>query len=67
MVPDPKDPKKKITRFQRDLYRLPMTVQFPERTKTGKPAQAKALGFRTYENEESPENTRVQKIMKECA
>lgn len=63
-VPDPADKKKSITIFERDLKGLPLTVEFPERTKTGKPSQAKALAFRTYEG--GPENDPVRKVLKEC-
>lgn len=41
----------KITRFDRDVKGLPLTVEYSEiSTKTGKPLQAKALTFRTYED-----------------
>lgn len=41
----------RLTRFERDFRGRPLTVEFPERsTKTGKPVQAKALTFRTYED-----------------
>ena len=40
----------RLSRFARDFLGLPLTVEFPERSaKTGKPTQAKALAFRTYE------------------
>ncbi len=65
-VPDPKNPSKKITRFDRDLKGLPLTVAFSElSTKTGKPLQAKALAFRTYEG--GPERDPVRKLLLECA
>jgi hypothetical protein len=63
-VPDPKNAKKTITIFQRDVYGLPLTVEFPERTKTGKPSQAKALAFRTYEG--GPDEDPIRKLLAEC-
>jgi ATP-dependent DNA ligase len=39
------------TRFERDFRGRPLTVEYPERSaKTGKPVQAKAVAFRTYED-----------------
>lgn len=53
-----------VSRFQRDFYGKKMTVEFPEKsTATGKPLQAKALGFRQMENEfEGP----LQRLFAEC-
>lgn len=40
----------KMTRFERDFKGKLMTIEYPERSsKTGKPTQAKAIGFRHYE------------------
>jgi ATP-dependent DNA ligase len=56
---------KMITRFERDLKGLYMTVEYPElSTKTGKPVQAKALTFRTYEG--GPDKDPYAKILAEC-
>jgi hypothetical protein len=56
---------KKMTRFQRDFYGQPLTVEFPDRSaKTGKPQKAKATTFRTYE--EGPEHDPIAKALKEC-
>jgi hypothetical protein len=53
----------KMTRFERDIKGLPLTVEFPELSaKTGKPLQAKALAFRTYENGPDP----VKALFDEC-
>lgn len=42
----------RLTRFDRDFKGCPLTVEYPERSsKTGKPVQAKALTFRTYEDD----------------
>lgn len=42
----------RLTRFDRDFKGRPLTVEYPERSlKTGKPVQAKALTFRTYEGD----------------
>lgn len=64
-VPDPHNTKKQITRFERDIKGLPLTVEYAEISKkTGKPLQAKALIFRTYESaSEDP----VKKLMREAA
>lgn len=51
------------TRFERDVKGLPLTVEYSEISKkTGKPLQAKAIAFRTYESESDP----IVKIYKEC-
>lgn len=64
-VPDPRDPSRKVTRFARDLQGLPLTVEYAELSaKTGKPLQAKALTFRTYEG--GPESDPVRKLFLEC-
>jgi hypothetical protein len=40
----------KITRFDKDIKGLPMTIEYQEiNHQTGKPLRAKALAFRTYE------------------
>jgi hypothetical protein len=53
------------TRFERDIKGLPLTVEYREISpKTGKPLQAKALAFRTYEA--GPENDPVRKLLAEC-
>lgn len=58
-----------VTRFERDFLRKPLTVEYPElSSKTGKPTQAKALMFRTYEpaaGSEVPEDP-VTKLLREC-
>jgi hypothetical protein len=54
------------TRFERDVKGLPLTVEFAESSaETGKPLQAKALTFRTYES--GPDNDPIRKLMAECA
>lgn len=54
------------TRFERDFEGLPLTVEFPGRSKkTGKPLQAKALAFRTYEA--GPENDPVKLALAACS
>lgn len=54
-----------LTRFARDFRGRPLTVRYPGRsTKTGKPVQAKALAFRTYEG--GPENDPVRRLLEEC-
>ena len=55
----------RLTRFERDFRGLPLTVKYPERsTKTGKPVQAKALAFRTYEG--GPQKDPVRRLLDEC-
>jgi ATP-dependent DNA ligase len=55
-----------VTRFERDLRGLPLTVEYPELSaKTGKPSQAKALAFRTYEG--GPAADPVRRLLAECA
>ena len=40
-----------LTRFERDVKGLPLTVEYRERSATtGKPLQARAIAFRTYES-----------------
>jgi len=57
---------KEVTLFERDVKGLPLTVEYAELSaKTGKPLQAKALIFRTYES--GPENDPIRKLMAECA
>lgn len=54
---------KKRTRFDRDIKGLPLTIEYSEISqKTGKPLQAKAIAFRTYESEKDP----IKKIFKDC-
>lgn len=56
---------KKITRFERDIKGLPLTVEYSEMsTKTGKPLQAKALAFRTYES--GPASDPIKTLMEDC-
>jgi len=56
---------KQITRFERDIKGLPLTVEYAElSTKTGKPLQAKALAFRTYEG--GPDIDPVKKMLNDC-
>ena len=56
---------KPVTRFERDIKGLPLTVRYPDRsTKTGKPVQAKAIAFRTYE--EGPEADPIHQLLKDC-
>lgn len=44
-----------ITRFDKEIKGLLMTIEYPELSnKTGKPLQAKAIGFRTYEADNDP-------------
>jgi hypothetical protein len=59
-------PGARATRFDRDFRGQPLTVEYPERsTKTGKPTQAKALAFRTYED--GPAHDPVRRLYTECA
>ena len=59
-------PGARVTRFERDFQGRPLTVEYPERsTKTGKPTQAKAVAFRTYED--SPALDPVRRLYAECA
>lgn len=52
-------------RFERDLKGLPLTVEYAELSaKTGKPLQAKAVAFRTYEG--GPERDPVRRLLAEC-
>jgi hypothetical protein len=54
-----------VTRFQRDFYGKPLTVEFPSRSsKTGKPEQAKALAVRTYEGDHAEDP--VVRMEREC-
>jgi hypothetical protein len=56
---------KLVTRFERDIRGLPLTVEFREiSTKTGKPLQAKALTFRTYER--GPGMDPIKRLLDEC-
>lgn len=56
---------KKVTRFARDIKGLPLTVEYAELSaKTGKPLQAKALAFRTYEA--GPQADPVKAMLDEC-
>ena len=55
----------RLTRFERDFRGRPLTVEYPERsTKTGKPVQAKALTFRTYEGD--PSQDPLKRLYVEC-
>jgi hypothetical protein len=57
-----------MTRFVRDFYGQPLTVEYPERsTKTGKPVQSKALAFRTYEIVSGIQDNALQRLFRECA
>lgn len=52
LVPAADEPDKMVTRFERDVRGLPLTVEFPELSKkTGKPIQAKAVAFRVYDEQ----------------
>lgn len=49
--------------FPNKIKGLPMTIEYSELSeKTGKPLQAKAVAFRTYESSNDP----IKKIYKEC-
>jgi len=53
-----------LTRFRRDFFGKPLTVEFPSRSaKTGKPEQAKALAVRTYEDGEGDP---MRRLYAEC-
>ena len=53
------------TVFERDVKGLPLTVEYAElSTKTGKPLQAKAVAFRTYES--GPASDPVAAVLKGC-
>ena len=53
------------TRFARDVAGLPLTVEYAELSaKTGKPLQAKALAFRTYEA--GPARDPIRILLAEC-
>lgn len=53
-----------VSRFERDFAGLPLTVEFAERSSTGKPTQAKAVAFRTYEA--GPGNDPLARLFSEC-
>lgn len=54
---------KKQNRFERDIKGLPLTLEYSEiSSKTGKPLQAKAIAFRTYEGSIDP----IKKVFKDC-
>lgn len=54
------------TRFETDFKNKKITIEFPDRsTKTGKPNQAKALGFRSNDDSDSTYVDPVTKLMKE--
>jgi ATP-dependent DNA ligase len=54
---------KNITRFEKYIKGLPLTIEYSELSeKTGKPLQAKAIAFRTYEDKDDP----IKKIYKDC-
>lgn len=54
---------KKITRFERDVKGLPLTIAYAGLSpKTGKPLQPRAVAFRTYEQGSDP----ILKLFKEC-
>ena len=64
-VPSKDDPKTSISRFDRDVKGLPLTVEFKETSPTtGKPLQAKALAFRTYES--GPDADPIARLLREC-
>lgn len=51
------------TRFDRDVKGLPLTIEYSElSSKTGKPLQAKAIAFRTYESDTDP----IKKVFTDC-
>jgi hypothetical protein len=53
------------TRFERDVRGLPLTVEYKELSlTTGKPLQAKALAFRTYES--GPSADPIARLLREC-
>lgn len=52
------------TLFEKYLLGKPLTVEFPERSKKGKPLRAKSLAFRTYEG--GPEADPVLRMLAEC-
>ena len=66
LVPGPGGPgAAAVTRFERDLRGRPLTVEYREvSAKTGKPLQAKALAFRTYES--GPAADPVRALLAEC-
>jgi len=54
---------KKTTRFERDVKNMLLTIEYAELSaKTGKPLQAKAIAFRTYESKDDP----IKSVYKEC-
>jgi ATP-dependent DNA ligase len=53
-----------VTRFERDFRGRPLTVEYFERTATGKPTQGKAVAFRTYED--GPGNDPLDRLFSEC-
>jgi hypothetical protein len=54
-----------VTRFERDVLGKPLTVEYKELSPTtGKPLQAKALAFRTYES--GPDADPIARLMREC-
>jgi len=55
----------RVTRFVRDFLGKPLTVEYFERSaKTGKPTQAKAVAFRTYEG--GPADDPLRRLFDEC-
>jgi hypothetical protein len=54
-----------LTRFARDFLGQPLTVTFPDRSEKGKPLQAKARAFRTYEG--GPALDPIRRLFDECA
>ena len=59
------DPEKNLTRFEKEVKGKPLTIEFREISpKTGKPLQAKALTFRTYES--GSEQDPMHNIFKIC-
>lgn len=53
----------KHTRFEKDVKGLYITLEYSELSeKTGKPLQAKAIAFRTYESDSDP----MTKVFKDC-
>jgi hypothetical protein len=54
-----------VSRFERDVIGKPLTVEYKELSPTtGKPLQAKALAFRTYES--GPDADPIARLMREC-
>jgi hypothetical protein len=52
----------RVSRFERDIKGLPLTVKFDELSVAGKPLRAKAVAFRTYEGGTDP----VKALFEDC-